>query len=254
MALFYGLGYPDFLTAGLNPERLLPVEPMEFSIEGASEKKESKKFKEGKIVTAGSAVSSETYTMKLGIEAVNWLSLQFAFGELAGLTASVALPEIKYGTVPTASPYEITDAEISDTNVWVTTTAAGAWGRARPLGRAASAPQAGEFQVNTTTKKLIFNVAQAGAPFAYRLFKTRTNIESIGAEAVFTALSSFAFSAVGYLDEEMVKIVVPRITRSNIPTLNVADVTKFDLEFDMVVSGSFRSAFQIYNLTTAPVA
>jgi hypothetical protein len=97
MALLYGLGSPDFLTAGLNPERLLPVEPMEFSIEGASEKKESKKFKDGKIVTAGSASSSETYTTKIGIQAVNWLSLQFAFGELAGTTASIALPDVRYG-------------------------------------------------------------------------------------------------------------------------------------------------------------
>ena len=254
MALFYGMGSPDFLTQGLNPERLLPVEPMEFSIEGASEKKESKKFKDGKIVTAGSAVASETYTMKIGIEAVNWLALQFAFGELAGVTPSIALPEIKYGTVPSSAPYEITDTGITDTNIWLTVLTAGAWGRARPLNKVAGTPQAGEFQVNTTTAKLIFNAAQAGAPFAYRIFKTYTNIESIGAEAVFTALSSFSFSAVGYLDEENVKIVVPKITRANIPTLNVSDVTKFELEFDMIVSGSFRTAFQVYNLTTAPVA
>jgi enhancing lycopene biosynthesis protein 2 len=244
------MGYPDFLTAGLNPERLLPVEPMEFSIEGASEKKESKKFKDGKIVTAGSAVSSEKYTMKIGIQAVNWLSMQFAFGELAGVTSSIALPELRYGTVPSAAPYEVADADISDTNVWATVLTAGGWGRARPLNKAASAPQTGEFQVNTSSKKLVFNAAQAGAPFAYRIFKTYANIESIGAEGVFTALSSFAFSAVGYLDEEKVKIIIPKIIRANIPTLNISDVTKFDLEFDMIVSGSFRSAFQVYNLST----
>lgn len=254
MAIFYGAGSPDFTSVGLNPERLLPVEPMEISIEGASEKKKSTKYKDGLIVTAGSAQSTEEYTAKIGIEAVNWQSIQFAYGELAGITTSVALPELRYATVPASGTYEVADADISDTNVWVTVMTAGSWGRAKPLTKVVGTPAAGEFKVDTSLKKLVFNAAQASAPFAYRLFKTYTNIESIGAEAVFTALSSFSFSAIGYLDEEKVKMVIPKMTKSNIPTLNISDVTKFELEFEMIVSGSNRKPFQFYNLTTAPVA
>lgn len=257
MALLYGLGAPDFTTIGLNPERLLPVEPMEFSIEGESEKKESKKFRDGKIVTAGSALASETYTMKIGIEAVNWLAMQFAFGELAGLTASVALPELKYASFNSSA--EIVDSDLnSETLVWATVMTAGSWGKQGPLTRVAASatPTARQFKADITSnpKKLVGHSGLANAPVAYRIFKTHTNIESIGAEAVYTALSAFSFSGTGYLDEELVKIIIPRITRSNIPTLAISDVTKFELDFDMIVQGSFRTAFQVYNLTTAGVA
>lgn len=256
MAILYGIGSPDFTTLSLNPARLLPVEPMEFSLEGASEKKESTKFKDGKIVKAGSVVSKETYTMKVGIEAVNWMALQFAYGELAGVTASASLPILKYATVPSTSPYEIVDTDITTTTVQVSVTQSGAgtWGRARPLTRNTTTPTSGEFQVTTGSNKLTFNAAQAGAPIAYRTFKTYTNIESIGAESVYTAFSTFTFSGILYMDEELVKVVVPTISRSNIPTLSVVDTTKFELEFDITISGSFRTAFQMYNLSTAPVS
>lgn len=250
MALIYGLGSPDFLTAGLNPERLLPVEPMEFSIEAESEKKESKKFKDGLIVTAGSAQTSEKYTMKIKIEAANWLAIQFAYGELAGITTSVALPEIKYASVPTTAPYVITDADITSTTVWTTVTTAGTWGKAGPLAKETTTPTAAGFVPDGTAHTLTFHSSRAGAPVAYRVFKTYSNIESIGAETVFTAFSSFSFSGIIYGDEEKIKIVIPKITRTNIPTLNVSDLTSFELDFDLIVSGSDRKPFKLYNLST----
>lgn len=250
MALMYGLGSPDFLTAGLNPERLLPVEPMEFSIEGESEKKESKKFKDGLVVTAGSAQTSEKYTMKIKIEAVNWLAIQFAYGELAGLTASASLPEIKYASVPTASPYVIEDDDITSTNVWATVMTAGAWGKAGPLAKETTTPTAAGFVPDGTANTLTLHSSRAGAPLAYRVFKPYSNIESIGAETAFTAFSAFSFSGILYGDEEKVKIVIPKIVRTNIPSLNVADLSSFELEFDLIVTGSDRKPFKLYNLTT----
>jgi hypothetical protein len=251
MAIMTGLGRPDFTTIGLTQEKLLPVEPMEFEITGESEKKESKKFVDGKLVTAGTALGSTTFTMKIGIEAINWLAIQFAFGELAGTTASIALPELRYGTVPTATPYEVADADITDDLIQVSINAKGAWGEPRPLTKitGAGAPTTGQFKVDTTAKKLIFNAAEAGAPFVYRIFKTQTALPSIGAEPVFEALSAFSFSGIGHTDEGRVKIIIPKINRSSVPSISLSDVTKFELEFDLLTVGSDRFPFKMFKLS-----
>jgi hypothetical protein len=257
MALYYGMGSPDFTTLGLNPERLLPVEPMGFTIDGASEKKESKKYRDGKVVTAGSALASDKYTAKCELEAANWLAIQWAYGELAGLTPSVALPDLQYLTVPGGATPEIAISDLSDANVLVTVMQAGSWGKAKPLTRVTgSTINAGEFKADLTStpKKLIFNTAQSGAPIGVRRLKNYTNIESLFAEQVFTTFSAFSFSGLIYGDEETIKIYIPKITRSNIPSLDISDITKFSLEYEMIVTGSFRSAFQLYNLTTAGIA
>ena len=250
MTIMTGLGRPDFTTAGLSPERMLPVEPMEFTISGSADKKKSRKFVDGKLVTAGTALGGEEFTMKVGIEAVNWLALQFGLGELAQLTASIALPELRYGTVPFSAPYEVADPDLLDANVFASLMGRGAWGESKPLKLkgGAVAPAALEFKVDSTEHKLSFNAALAGAPFAYRVFKVQTNLESIGAEPIFEALSAFAFSGIIHTDEGRIRLIVPKIVRNSAPSLNIGDVAKLEIEFDLVVANGNRSAFKLFKL------
>lgn len=249
MAIMTGLGKPDFTTLGLVQERLLPVEPMEFSIDGTADKKKSTKFKDGKLVTAGSALGSEEYVMKIGIESVNWLALQFAFGELSGNTSSIALPELRYGVVPAASPYTFVDADITTNQVLVTTIKPGASKGQKPVTRIASGPPAdNEFTVTTGTGTLTFNAAQAGMAFAYRIAKTFTNLQSIGQEAVFEALSAFSFSGIAHTDEGLVKLVIDKMIKTSVASITLSDVTKLELEFDLVVEGTNRLPFKTYAL------
>ncbi|NCJ06683.1 hypothetical protein GS597_09220 [Synechococcales cyanobacterium C] len=248
MAILYGFGDLELTTTDLTTNVLLPIPGIEFEINADSDKKVARFYNKGEIQVAGSKVVERTYSIKLGIEAINWLQMQLAFGELAQTVASVALPELRYATVPSASPYEIEDADISTTDVLCTITTRGAWGEAGPLARVTEAPATRQFQVNTADDKLIFNAAQAGAIFAYRLFKTHSNLQAIGAGQVADVLDNFSFSGIGYGDEFQAgaKIVVPKLARASEPTLNIQDVTKLEIEFDLLTPPGKRKPYEIY--------
>jgi hypothetical protein len=242
--ILYGLGSPDFTSeAG----KFFPVEPMEFALSGETGVKESTKYVNGKKVAAGALLDGEKYKLKVGIEAVSWTALQFAHGQIAGITPSVSLPESRSGKVPLTAPYEIVDLDIG--------ASAGAWVfQVDPIDKAlvisVGAPAAGGFQVDAANNKLVFNAAQAGAYVQYRVFKTYTNVPSIGAEAIPVAslLDRFSFSGFCYADTKKYKIVIPRMQRISVPSLNLSDVTKLEIEYQLVVAPGQTSAYQLYDI------
>jgi hypothetical protein len=248
-----GFGRPDFtaLFPGATLPKFLQVEPLEFSLEATSSKLQAKKYVEGVKTIAASKVGEYLYTLKLGIEAASWTSIQFALGELAGTTASIGLPEVRYATIPLTSPYEISDTDLTTaTGAQVFVTDSGTWGEEKSLTLtvAVGAPSAGEFKVDSGTGKFTFNVAQAGAPIAYRIIKTYTSLASIGQEQVATLLNSMSFSGIAYSDKEYYKIIIPKMQRVSVPSLNLSDVTKLEVEFDLQTPQGMRKPFQIFKM------
>jgi hypothetical protein len=248
-----GFGRPDFtaLFPGATLPKFLHVEPLEFSIEATSSKLQAKKYVEGVKTIAAAKIGEFLYTLKLGIEAASWTSIQFALGELAGTTASIGLPEIRYATVPLVTPFEIVDADLATaTGAQVFVTDSGTWGEERSLTLlvGAGAAATGEFKVDTALTKFTFNSAQAGAPIAYRIIKTYTNLASIGQEQVATLLNSMSFSGIAYSDKEYYKIVIPRMDRVSVPSLTLSDVTKLEVEFDLQTPQGYRKPFQMFKM------
>jgi hypothetical protein len=133
--------------------------------------------------------------------------------------------------------------------VLVSTIKAGVSKGQKPVARIATgSPAAGEFTVTTGTGTLTFNAAQAGMPFAYRIAKTYTNVESIGQEAIFEALAAFSFSGIAHTDEGLVKLVIDKMIKTSVASITLSDVTKLELEFDLVVEGTNRLPFKTYAL------
>ena len=248
-----GFGRPDFtaLFPGATLPKFLHVEPLEFSLEATSSKLQARKYVEGVSTIAASKIGEFLYTLKLGIEAASWTSMQFALGELAGTTASIGLPEVRYGTVPLTTPYEIVDADLATaTGAQVFITDSGTWGDegSLTLSVAVGAAADGEFKVDTSLTKFTFNAAQAGAPIAYRIIKTYTSLESIGQEQVATLLNSMSFSGIAYSDKEYYKVVIPQMQRVSVPSLTLSDVTKLEVEFDLQTPPGKRKPFQIFKM------
>jgi hypothetical protein len=242
--ILYGLGAPDFTTEG---GKFFPVEPMEFSLSGESGVKESMKYVNGRKVVAGALLDGEKYKLKVGIEAISWTALQFAHGQVAGVTPSVALPESRSAKVPSVAPFEIVDPDIgSSAGVWVFQVDP----IDKPLVLSAIAPVAESFQVDAANDKLVFNAAQAGAYVQYRVFKTYTNVPSIGAEAIPVAnlLDRFSFSGFCYADTKKYKIVIPKMQRISVPSINLSDVTKLEVEYQLVVAPGQIAAYQLYDI------
>jgi hypothetical protein len=242
--ILYGLGAPDFTSlAG----KFVYVEPMEFEITGESGEKVSEKFVNGQKVIAGSLIDGERYKLKVGIQAASWTALQFAHGELAGTTASIALPEVRYARVPLVAPFEIIDPTVG--------TSAGVWVfQVDPIDKvlivSAAAPAVGTFQVDVVNTKLVFNAAQAGASIAYRVFKTYANISSIGEEALPVAnlLNQMSYSGLCYTDTKQYRIVVPKMSRISVPKISLSEVTKLEVEYRLSVANGKRSAYQLFDI------
>jgi hypothetical protein len=250
MALGYGMGNFVLETNGNTPELLLPLEPMGFDIDIQTDEKESLKWKDGLLVTAGSATSKTTFQLNLKVQALTWFVMQVALGELAGTTASVNFRDIIYTTVPASSPFEISDAAISTTNILASVASTGSWGKARPLSRVTTTPaSANEFQVNTTDKKLIFHSGAANSPIAYRRLTAATNVPSVGAEVIYTTLNSFGFGGVIYGDDFKWRVDITKMNSIGRPKISITDVTEFDLAYKLIVGGSDRLPFKVYDVT-----
>lgn len=251
MAILSGLGRPVFVTQGLAQEKMIPAGLMEFAISGASNKAVSRKYVDGLLTTAGSAITERTYTMECGIEAINWFMLQFALGEFAGITTTYDMPELRYGTVAAG---KIADADISTTNVMCTIEEGGSYGTPGPLTRTTGTPAGKQFKVDTTAKELLFPTTLNGITVSYRLIKTITNVESLGVESTFDALSTFSFEGVLHADETKstrTKLIIDKMTRAGEPSIAIATPTKFSVQFDLVALAGARRPFKCFNLDSA---
>jgi hypothetical protein len=245
-----GLGNPIFETKGLAEDFLLPVEPMEFAISGEANKIQARKFYKGRLVIAGSKLNSETYSMTIGIEAVNWLAIQFAFGQLSTSQAAVDFKEVTYEVVP-ATPFEIPMTLLND-QVFVTVLERGAWGASKPLKRRTTGTLiAGEFKADVSNNKLVFHSSLAGAPIAVRKIKTLANLEGIGNSAAAIQLGNFSFEGIGYCGDFEVGFKIPSIIKTSAPSISLSDVTKFDIEFDLPTITGKSLPFEIWQLPAA---
>jgi hypothetical protein len=248
--LISGAGRFDFTNLNSSLPEFFFVEPVEFKINGDSKKVESRKLVEGKNVRAGSKILQEDYTMTVTIEAASYTAMQVALGKKSA-KVDAALPEVRYKAVPTTGAFEFVDADLGAAlGVQAFVTEAGAWGDEGPLTLLATGtPATGQFRVDGTNNKLIFNAAQAGAPIAYRLIKSYLQIDSIGVDATAKALTQFSFSGLGYTDTgEFYKVVVPKMNLAKVPSLAFDEVTKFELEYDLAVASGFSTAYQMYRM------
>jgi hypothetical protein len=248
--ILYGLGAPDFTSlAG----KFVYVEPMSFEITGATGEKVAKKFVKGKMVTAGSLLDGEEYKLKVGIQAASWTALAFAHGEVSKTTASVTLPEVREARVPISSnssgELEIVDPDLA--------TSAGVWvfqvdpiDKALVISVGVASPPPGTFIIDGANNRLIFNGAEAGAAIVYRIFKTYTNVESIGKEGLAAAdvLNQFSFGGLCYSDTKPYRINIPKMSRISVPSLKISDLTTLEVEYRLAVANGERTSYQLYNL------
>jgi hypothetical protein len=243
--IMYGLGQPDFTSiAG----KFVYVEPLTFSLTGEGGEIISEKFVNGKKVIAGALQDGERYKLKVGIQAASFTALAWAHGEVTKTTSSIVLPEVREGRVPLTAPYEIVDADLA--------TSAGAWAfQVDPIDTALTlsaipAPAVGSFAIDVADTKLVFNAAQAGASIAYRVFKTFTNVRSIGQEPLAAAeiLTQFRFGGIGYTDGKRVRIDIPKMSKISVPSMSLTEVNTLEVEYRLAVAAGQRSAYQLFEV------
>lgn len=240
----YGLGQPDF-TSALG--KFVYVEPLTFELNGEGGAIISEKFVKGRKVIAGSLLDAERFKLRVGIQAASFTALAFAMGQVTKTTTSINLPDVIEARVPLVAPFEIANPAIA--------TSAGVWAfQVDPIDIAltlsAGVPAAGAFQIDVPGSKLVFNAAQAGASVVYRVFKTYSNVRTVGKEPLLAAdlLNNLSFSGAGYTDGKRCKIIIPKMNRVSVPSLSLSDVTTLEVEYQLAVAAGEENAFYLVEI------
>jgi hypothetical protein len=241
----------------LGQEIFFPGQFFNFVYAGESQKKEAKAWVAGRRKTVSSAVGDESYTLTLSFQYLDWNHLGFAYDELPQTSSNVVLPITKSATIPSSSPYEIVDADITvgnATSIKAYASQRGSWGEAGHRKRVTGSPAAKQFQVDTTNDKLIFHSSDAGATVQYSIAKTYSSIDSIGYESAADDWGKLSFLGKGYGPEfpNGIIIYLPSITRASIVSMDTSqDVPEFSIEFTGNVPAGKRTPHQYFNLASA---
>jgi hypothetical protein len=226
-----------------------------------STQKESQRFIEGELKTVRTVKGSSTYSLEISFNELDWMHMGFAKNEFPKTGSNVALPSILSANVPSASPYEISNAFFTAANdttygIYAVVTADGAWGPSGGLIRGATTPASGEVVLDAANTKLVFHEDQAGAPVDIPIFATKSSIEFYGGPGVATKFGVFelwgqifvpSIAAGIWRRYPQVEIVSePSVTiDNNVPTVTV--------QCSAGIPTGWEKPYAEYNLNTAVV-
>lgn len=233
-----GMGEWLMESLGLPQDILINMEPIEFSIEPTVNKVESKKFKNGRKVRAGTAINETSHTCKMSVEAIHWQIIEVAFG-MRSATQNVSWPTRKEATADATG--KVVDLDITSNNLMVVVQ--DATGEYIPL-----QPGVGGYTVTVGTNTLDVGVTYANSVVIYRVFKPLANAKTLGFSSVGDEFSAFKFSGVGYMGHSKVGVLIDRMALANEPTINPSDVTKLDFEFDLIAVGDAPKGYKLVEI------
>jgi hypothetical protein len=261
--MFKGIGDPWVRTTNYNGssvtanQRLLVLGLLSFELSAESESKESQKFNSfGELVTASQVKGSTSYSFTLSYNEVEWGNLGFALNQFPRTASSVPIPQLKFGSVPAASPYTIADAALVTGNiadVSVSITESGSWGEAGQwLAVVETTPGPGQVRVQAGT--LTFNAAQAGAPIAYTVYTTYSSVQDLGGPSGGAAWGQFEFWGKVLIPSisQGVIVHIPQATIAEDPTITIDDsVPTVEVVCGMGTPTGWDKPFRILNMNTA---
>lgn len=246
-------GFGRFVLKNLSPA--IPqfhfTEPLSIKINNNSSEIVSYKMVDGRKVVAGAKQLQEENTAVIQIEAASWEAMEIAFGLESAESASLDLWELRTKTIPTTGAAEIVDTDIATAlGVQAVVVEDGVWGKSGALTLLATgSPAAGQFRVDGTNSKIVFNAAQAGATIAYPIIKNYTGLRTIGKEASAARLDNVGFEALVYSESNQTyKVVVPKMIRTKSTSLDLGEKSVFELEYRMVVAAGQTKDFYLVEM------
>src|SRR4028118_1877068 len=219
---------------------------VDFNINSDVSSKEARGWVNGKKQVLASAIDSESYTLTLAMEFVNWQILAWAFDQRPQKVTNAVLPYTKSAIANNSGV--VTDPQIkAGTKLFAYVAAKGPWGNARPLKKTEVTVSAGSFSVGA---------GFAAAPITYHFTDTVAEIDSIGAVTGAQKFGKLGFSGLGYGPEfpNGILIVVPEITRKSSPSFETGDVPKFSVEYGINIPQGSDSPFRFYDMSSIPPA
>ena len=253
-----GLGDTYFNTTQLDggalaSQKIYPNPISSFNYAPDVTTNEAQGFRGGRLQTVGSAPGNTTQNFTVQTQYVRRADRPLLTGHLPKNKTAVQFPVLKAVTVPTASPYEITDAAITPTNVGLIQVFDDTYGPLTHTADASTAPaNESEVQVDTTNNKLIFAAAAAGRTITYRQPFLFTG-KGYGGAGANTSLGKLAFYGRTYdFGDEESLIWFPELSLVGITALPLTgDVPTYELAFLAAVPQSWDVPYELLELPTA---
>lgn len=248
MAILYGMARPTLTTVIGGQERLLTFEPMSFQLATNTDTVKSTKFNtEGQIVTAGTAARAIETVLTVGVEAINWMSIQLAHGELSSVSTGLEIPTLKFANLPLTGAQTIADTIIPATAVKVSA-AVYTDAKAMSLTRVSGTPGAGQFSV--AAGMITVGPGNEGATIGYRVIETIATCDSIGVAEAPTLFSKMRFDGVLTTDDKLsvYKIAIPELSRETEPSISIESPTKFELQYTLITAPGKRRPYDLYRI------
>ena len=220
---------------------IFPGQFVQFSITANVSSKEAFAWVKGKKQVVSSAVDTESYTLTISSDYVDWATLGWAFDEVPSVSATALIPITKAAV--TNGSGQISDTDIpAGTDVFCYVSSRGSWGEAHAIDPSKVSASAGSITLT----------GYNNAPITYHFEKSYANIETIGVETDAKQYGKLAFSGIGYGPEfpQGIVIVVPEVTRNSSPSLATDDVPRLTVEYSANVPAGFNKPFRFYNLAT----
>jgi hypothetical protein len=256
--LYSGFGKIVLLDRNTAIPGFLLAELIAFKVNTNSSEIVSYKMVCGRKVPAGAKQGLVERTCQITIEAVNRAALELALGVRSAISASLDLVELRYKRVPLSGAFEIVDLDIGTAlGVQAYVVEKGVWGDAGSLTLLASgSPATGQFKVDGTNNKIVFNAAQAGATIAYALIKNYTGLRTIGKEQGAAQLNNIKLEGLLFTDSgaEFTKIVIPSMSGTKAPSLDFGEKLSLEIEYRMLVAQGEESDHYLVEMPAGYVA
>ena len=251
------------LSGGTTAQRIIELFLFNFNFTSESETQEALGQVGGQLRTKSSAEGTVTDTLTLSTQFVDWAQLGFTVDEFPKTETNLIWPGLKPVTVPTTTPFEISDATITPANdnfFFAFVNAFGAWGQPGSLVRTADATtapaNAGEVQIDTANNKLVFHSSLAGAPVSYTAPTTYTTIQAYGGPGTATKYGKISFRGKLFTPEstENWGIYFPSLSRNGRPNFEITgEVPELSIPFAAETPSGWEKPYQIVNFDTGEV-
>ena len=237
----YGFISPDTNTPQGQLAGLFPL-LSSFAINTAGTETVAQGYVDGVLANVDTYISATETTVDMGVQSIDWITLQWLIGEFAQTTASLILPIVKTGTVPT-TPFTITDSDLTGAtvaNVQVTFVDDNQ-SNIVPLEVKTTAPSLFD-DVQLTAGTLVFTSAAVGRAVKYMVRKTYTGVPTVGYGASAQVIDNLQFN--GIIVGTRVKgiaVNIPKMTRNG--TFSISPSTPDQtITFRANVSGTDRAS------------
>lgn len=214
---------------------------------------EAKCLIDGKRQITAAAITESVATVRLTFEFADFSTLGFAYDELPTNSLNVPLPILKSAVVPTASPFEVADTDITAGNAGSILVYRASDKVFLTPGTAATGLTANQFFA--AAGKITFGAASGGATVQYQVLKTYASMPTIGVAQTADSFGVLEFNGILYQAEgERYAIQFPRLSRVSTPQISITgNLAEISVEFRASVKPGDRRPFKIFNLSKAIV-